>query len=151
MLLSSEVWFNVTQQEIDQLQQVDKSLIRKVMNLSSKSVVCGMFLELGIWPIKIVLIGKRIMFLHYILSRPETDLLSRVFHAQDQQPVKNDWSVQVKKDLEQIGLGEMSFQDIKSKSKETFKKLIKDKCTELAFSELLKEASTKSKMQNLNS
>ena len=66
----------------------------------------------------IVLIGKRIMFLHYILSRPETDLLSRVFHAQDQQPVKNDWSVQVKKDLEQIGLGEMSFQEIKSKSKE---------------------------------
>ena len=76
-------------------------------------------------------------------------MLSRVFHAQDQQPVKNDWSVQVKKDLEQIGLGEMSFQEIKSKSKETFKKMVKDRCSQLAFSELMKEANTKSKMQNL--
>ena len=149
MLLSSEVWFNITKQEIEQLVRVDKALLRKYLGgLSSKSVGCGMFLELGIWPINIVLIGKRVMFLHYILSRPETDLLYRVFQAQDKQPVKNDWALQIKKDLTDLGL-ELSHTEIKLKSKEAFKKIVMDKCNNLAFAHLMKEAESKSKMKSL--
>ena len=106
MLLSSEIWFNITKQEMEQLERVDKALLRKLLCVSSKSVVCGMFLELGLWPIKVVLIGKRVMFLHYILSQPETDLVYRVFQAQDKHPVKNDWATQVRKDLEDLGMSD---------------------------------------------
>ena len=134
---------------MEQLERVDKALLRKLLCVSSKSVVCGMFLELGLWPIKVVLIGKRVMFLHYILSRPETDLVYRVFQAQDKHPVKNDWAIQVRKDLEDLGMSDLSHEEIKLKSKEAFKKLVKEKCTDFAFSQLMKEAESKSKMKHL--
>ena len=90
------------------------------------------------------------MFLHYLLNLPETDLTSRVFHAQAENPVKNDWVLQVKKDLTDIGMGDISFEDIKQKSKDAFKKEVKTKIRELAFITLKNEKDTKSKMRNLN-
>ena len=86
-----------------------------------------LFLETAALPIKNVLMGKRIMFLHYLLNLPETDLTSRVFLAQAASPVKNDWVIQVKKDLTDIGMGDISFGDIKQKSKDAFKKGVKTK------------------------
>ena len=93
--------------------------------------------------------AKRIMFLYYILSRPEDELLSQVFHAQMENPVRNDWVLQVQKDLQDIGLGYLSMQDIKSQSKESFKSLVKESCAKLAFSNLMKEKEGLSKMNNL--
>ena len=52
-------------------------------------------------------------------------------------PVRNDWVLQVQKDLQDIGLGYLSMQDIKSQSKESFKSL--ESCSKLAFSDLMKE------------
>ena len=90
------------------------------------------------------------MFLHYLLNLPETDLTSRVFHAQAENPIKNDWVLQVKKDLTDIGMGDISFEDIKQKSKDAFKIEVKTKIRELAFTTLRNEKDTKSKMRNLN-
>ena len=67
------------------------------------------------------------MFLHYILSRPDDDLLSTVFWAQENNPVRNDWSLQVKEDLKETGI-ELTYDEIRALSKEAFKTIVKAKC-----------------------
>ena len=70
-------------------------------------------------------------------------------YAKFENPGKRDWSVQVLKDLSDIGLGDLSFSDIKSQSKDSFKKLVKEKWAGLAFKTLLKEKDDKTKIKNL--
>ena len=89
------------------------------------------------------------MFLHYILGRPTSELISQVFYAQLESPGKNDWTLQIIEDLKLVGLGHYTMESIKSSSKESFKKLVKEKCAELAFTDLMKEKAEKSKMKNL--
>ena len=44
------------------------------------------------------------MYLRYIMTRNEDDLLQRFFRAQCRKPSVNDWSETVKKDIEELGL-----------------------------------------------
>ena len=73
------------------------------------------------------------MFLSHILRCDQNRLISQVFWAQERNPVRNDWVVQVKDDLKKIGLDYLSFENIKSMKKDQYKGLIKLKCKQLAF------------------
>ena len=88
------------------------------------------------------------MFLHYILNRPAGDLLASVFWAQEGKPTKNDWSLQVKEDLKQLNIN-LTYEDIKILSKESFRKIVKTKCKDLAFSNLMKEKESLKKIQEI--
>ena len=95
------------------------------------------------------MVGRRIVFLHYILCRPRTDLLSQVFYAQLENPVKNDWSEQIKEDLKEANLEHLTFDDIKAMNRDAFKKLVREKIRGLALKKLLVEKEKMSKMRHL--
>ena len=78
------------------------------------------------------------MYLHYILSLEDDQLLSRVFAAQCENPVPNDWCLKVKQDLIDFEIN-YNFEDIKHMKKEQFKKVVKKACKNKAFEYLLKE------------
>ena len=124
-------------------------MVRSALRAPLKFPGPSIFLEVGAVPIKYYLIGRRIVFLHYILMRPENDLLSQVFFAQLEKPVKNDWSEQVKEDLKLTELDHLSFDNIKAIKRDNFKTMVKDKIRKLAFKELLQEKEKLSKMKNL--
>ena len=46
------------------------------------------------------------MFLYYILNEDKNYLISMVFGAQVRKPVKNDWAVIVRKDLDDLEITE---------------------------------------------
>ena len=92
---------------------------------------------------------KRIMFLHHILTRKENALISQAFWAQVNQPVKGDWCLVVREDLDAIGLGHLTYQDVKSMKKEALRSLVKIKAKETAFSMLLKDKEKCSKLKSL--
>ena len=96
-----------------------------------------LFLETGTIPVKYVIISRRVNFLHYILCEDENSLLSRFFSAQCSDPIKGDWASQVQKDLQFLNMT-MSFEEIASYSKKSFKLLVKDSVRERAFNDLLK-------------
>ena len=58
------------------------------------------------------------MYLHYILSLEDDQLLSRVFAVQCENPVPNDWCLKVKQDLIDFEIN-YNFEDIKHMKKET--------------------------------
>ena len=67
------------------------------------------------------------MFLRYILTREDEDLLLKFFNAQNREPTKNDWVITVKEDLEKLEI-DIDFEEIKSMSKYSWLKIVKEAC-----------------------
>ena len=148
MLFNCEVWYGLTKAQVLELAAVDKLLLRRVLRVPISTPTEAMYLELGIVPIEFVLMGRRVMFLHYILNLDETEMLSLFFFAQWRSPCKNDWTETVKKDLAALGIA-LPLQAIKIHSHEQIKNLVKAKCRALAFNVLMETKSSHSKMSSL--
>ena len=85
-----------------------------------------MYLETGVTPIKFIIKSRRISYLHHLLTRDKSELISRVFYAQQRKPVKNDWVLSVQNDMQDINLN-LSQSSIASMKKEVFKKHLNNK------------------------
>ena len=88
------------------------------------------------------------MFLQYILKEDEDSLISKFVHAQDSNPVKNDWSLTIRKDLEELSLN-LNYEEIKLLSKQNFKSRVYDAITKISFEFLLKEKSKLKKVSHI--
>ena len=77
MLTNSESWINVTKQNLDDLEKPDTILQRKVLSVTSNPSKCFMKLELGILPVKFVIMKKRLMFLQYILKENKESMIKK--------------------------------------------------------------------------
>ena len=75
-------------------------------------------------------------------------MLSKFFHAQYTFPVKGDWSEQVKLDLKDFEIQE-NFEWIKSKSKDSFCRLVKKQGKEFALNKFNEKKRAHSKLDNL--
>ena len=72
-------------------------------------------------------------------------MISRVLFAQIKTPVKGDWYLVVKEDLDCLGLGHLTLDDITSKSKYTMKKLVREAMEKTAFEYLMEKKQSMSK------
>ena len=75
-------------------------------------------------------------------------MLAQFFRTQWNQPCKGDWTETVKDDLDKFGIKE-DFEYIMSKSKESFKKIVKIKAKEYALEILTKKQQKHSKMEKI--
>ena len=143
MLLNSESWFNLTKKNIEDLELMDRDLLRKILNCPSKTPTPALYLELGCLPIKYLIIYKRLMYLHHILNLSSDHLLSQVFSAQLNNPSKGDWCLQAKEDLKTLGFDFLEFDDLKTIKSSKFKKMVKKACAKSAFEYLCEERGSK--------
>ena len=89
------------------------------------------------------------MFLHYLVTRPASELLAKFFDAQKKYPVKNDWWLTCKDNMDELGL-QMGVEEIAMFSKKSFKNLIKRKVKAKVLDHLTNEKSKHKKMAHLN-
>ena len=75
-------------------------------------------------------------------------MLYKTFITQWKHPVKGDWTEEVKTNLEELNIS-LELDDIKKKSKSSFKKLVKVKTTEYTLNYLLSLKEKHSKMDKL--
>ena len=68
LLNNAESWINITQKNIEDLEKTDLILQRKVLSVTGNPSRVFMMLELGIIPVRFVIMKKRLHFLHYILN-----------------------------------------------------------------------------------
>ena len=108
-----------------------------------------MYLELGILPIKYVIIEKRLKFLRYILNESELSMIRKVYEALKSESRKGDFVDLVQKDIEDIRI-DLSEEDIKNTSKYEWKKYVKEKVTEAALEYLTNVNNTKSKTKHIH-
>ena len=87
--------------------------------------------------------------MHYILSRPKEEILAEVLMAQNRKPIDGDWLSTVKNDIKDFEM-DLTIEEIKNMTKENLKNKVKESMKRAASEYLMKEKSSKSKMQNLN-
>ena len=150
LLFNSETWLRLTKDNIKKLESVDLMLLRKLLKTPISTPKASLYLETGCVPLRYILKGKRVMFLHHILTRDSNALITRVFWAQVRKTAKGDWCQVVREDLDMLGLEYLSFEAIKNMSKEAFKALVSNRIKITALEDLSMEKSTLSKMTNLS-
>ena len=149
LLSNSEAWVNLSKTNVEDLEAVDERFLRNMFcDAHVKTPLEVLYLETGCVPIRFILKSRRLNFLHYILSDKEDSLLSNVFKAQCDHPVRGDWVTTVKNDLEELDI-KLNFDQIKSHTKEAFKKLVKEHISVKAFDYLKNLQQTHSKARPL--
>ena len=148
MLTNSEVWYGISKEEIKELEEIDKLLLRRVLDAPISTCIESLYLELGLVPIHILNTAKRIIYLHYLIWLGENEMLQKFFQTQWKYPVKDDWTSQHQKDIEDLKI-DMSLEEIKQKSEYSFKRYVKIRMKEYCLEYLLNEKERHSKMDNL--
>ena len=69
MLCNTEAWYNITKAEMELLESVDVRFLRNLLNAPRATPKEMLYLELGCTPFRELIIKRRILFLHYIISQ----------------------------------------------------------------------------------
>ena len=151
ILYNSESWQSISEDEYKQLDEVDNSFLRRLLNAHSKTSTFFLHLETGTLPIRFTIANRRLVYYHTIVSKPDSELVNRVFKAQMSKPTKGDWFTTISEDFKLIEEEIENFDESTTKSMQLkkYKQFIKKKIKHAAFEYLEKDKSTKSKVKNI--
>ena len=142
ILFSSEAWYGITEEEIDQLEKLDIQLLRYIFEVPHSVPVVSLYLESGCVRIRNIIRARRLNFLHYLANMKKDEMLYKFFKCQWDHPSQRDWTVQVRSDMRKIGLPE-SLEFVTSKSEKVFKEIVKREIKTFEFSNLMQERKSK--------
>ena len=148
ILTNSEVWHGIKDDDLVKLEQVDECLLRGIFEAPSKTPKEALYLESGVQPIRFIIKSRRLIYLHHILTRKDSELISRILYAQKRKPVKGDWINLIDDDMKQMNI-ELEFEQIKKLSKIKYKKYVKQKIKHEAFKYLETIKQTHSKVKDI--
>ena len=148
MLTNAECWYNLTIKNIENLEAADERIIREKYSLHSKTSKIFLYLELGIVPLRFLIMSRRILFLWWIMQEPEESIIYQVLKIQRERPVKGDWCTMVQKDIEILDIN-LTFEEIKNVTKQELKNFLRKQIEQKAFEYLIKIKENQSKMTDL--
>ena len=154
LISNSESWVGLTKKQVNDLKSVDEELFRNIFSndqskAHSKTPLELFYLETGSIPIRYILMSRRLNFLWYLIHQKEESLLSNFFLAQCEDPTKGDWVSQVKEDMKVLNI-ELTFESIKTYSKDAFKLLVKNQIRKAALAGLKEIQETHSKSKKMD-
>ena len=138
ILLNSESWYNLSDNEIQQLETVDNMLHRRILECPRSTKTSILHLELGTLPIRYLVKSCRLLFLQYLLKQEKESLMYKFFEAQSKWPQKGDWISMVKKDVNEIELN-LTFDEISVMSDYSYNTKVKNAIRKTAFNWLITE------------
>ena len=149
LLNNVESWININQKDLEALEKPDVISMRKVLSSSGNPCKTFMMLELGILPVKFVIMKKRLQFLHYILNENTTSMIRQVFSALEKDSRKGDFISLTNEDKINLDI-ELHNTEIQTMSKWKWKSYIKKKVKSAALKSLVYENSSMKKTRNIN-
>ena len=144
ILYSSESWYGIKKEEISQLEKLDTILLRSIFEVPHSAPAVSLYLESGCVRIRSIIKARRINFLHHLANLNKEEMEYKFFKCQWDHPTTNDWTEQVKMDLQEVGIP-ASLEFLTSKSKNVFKDLVKHKIKIFEFSKLMEQRGSKTK------
>ena len=103
-LYNSEIWHGINKNTIKPLESIDQHLLRQLLGAHAKTPLEFLYLENGCMPLKYIMMSRRLIYLKEILSRPENELLSKVYFSQKNTPKQGDWCQIVSSDFDMLGV-----------------------------------------------
>ena len=149
IMCSIEALYGLKSSHIEQLEQCDRMFMRKLFGSVSSTAVEAFYLEVGALPLRFTIIARRLMFFWNILQKSDDELVKQVYLSQKLSPVKNDWCLQIKIDMEYCKI-DLTEEEIKNMKKEKFKNLVNTNVREIGREYLLSLKSQHSKSSGLN-
>ena len=122
-MFKSEIWYDLKEKEIRELEEIDETLLRRILNAHSKTPLEALYLELGCLPLRYIIKARRINYLRYLANLKEDELLYEFYKAQVNFPGKGDWITTVLNDIEDIGLN-INIENLRGVKKVAFKKAV---------------------------
>jgi hypothetical protein len=125
------------------MEQVDFSLMRALMGGShSKCPLEYYLLELGLLKLRHIIMKRRMVYHHHILTRNENETIKKIYNKQKEAFSKGDWYETLLKDFEFIG--EVKNDEIIMKiDKLDYKKIVKRKVEKAAIASYMKRKEEK--------
>ena len=131
-LTNLEASYGLADAEIEQLEKLDESLLRAILECPFSTPKEILYLELGVTPIRHIVMSRRLSFYHDILKQSSDSLLLKFYKTQYSKPIKNDWCLSVQSNLKTLKINK-SESELKLMSKYSFKKLVKAAIKKEAF------------------
>ena len=128
MLLNSEVWHSITKSQIEEMEVIDKMLLRNILSAHSKTGIEWLYSDCGALDIKNRIMIRRLMYLWHILSRDNTELIRRIYNTQSISNNIGDWVRLVQADKKELGIT-LTDEEIQGVSKNVFRKFVKKRAT----------------------
>ena len=148
LLFNAEAWYNVTDNDLKELEKADEILLRKILECPVTTPKEMLYLELACLPVKFIIMGRSTMFLQYLLKQESDSLLHTFFKAQLDNPTKKDWCQSAKDTLEELGL-KITLSQMKLMTEEDLKEIVKKACETKALEYLNKKKESHSKVLHL--
>ena len=104
MLNNSESWINITKSDLEVFEKPDTMVQRNILTNYGNPSKVFMCLELGIIPVKYVIIEKRLNFWKYILDESISSMIRQVYEALKIDSRKGDFVDLIMKDLEEVNI-----------------------------------------------
>ena len=81
ILTNCDVWYGLTKEDINELESLDRLLLRSILNCPISKPSESLYLELGIVDIETMFKGRRINYLHYLCTRKDVEMISKMFYT----------------------------------------------------------------------
>ena len=120
MLTNAETWINMLETDITKLTMPDTMLHRQILSSTGNPSKVFMSLELGVVPVRYVLMAKRLNMLHYILNESTSSTMYQVYEELKRDSRKGDFYSLIKKDFKDLDI-QINEESIKNYSKNQWK------------------------------
>ena len=123
VLLNSEVWHSLTKSQVENLEIVDRLLLRHTLNAHSKTGVEWLYCDTGKLNLKSLIQIRRLMYLWLLLNRDESELTNRVYETQIISNSVGDWVRLVQSDKSELDIN-LTDEEIQGVSQNMFKNYV---------------------------
>ena len=149
MLNNSETWINILESDITKLTMPDTLLQRQILSTSGNHSKVFMSLELGVVPVRNVIMAKRLNLLHYILNENTSSTIFQVYEVLKGDSRKGDFYSLIKRDFNDLKI-DLNEESIRSYSKIQWKEYVKKNIKESAFKQLVNDNSILEKTRDIH-
>ena len=118
--------------------------MRQIFNVQRSCPIPLLYLEGGQIPARFLIQKQKLIYLYDMLQRDNESLLYKFLKAQEENPVKGDWTIEMKDLLKNLNL-KWSFDDIQKLKKTEFKNIITVAINKSAMAYLKGKIKTKGK------
>ena len=146
MTFNSQAWSNLKESDIKELEKLQLKCLKKILQVPGSTTNSFTFLEFGQLPVRYIVHRNQLNFLHHIVHLDEDDPVKRMWESQRKLNGEKNWWYGVEMSMQKYAI---SLDDVRLKSKDSFKEYTRKKIREAALSDLTKECYGKTKTKNL--
>ena len=148
LIYNCEAWSNVTDKEISFFQDAQLNFLCRVMEVPRSTPTAGVYLELGILPIRYEIEIRQLLYLRKILMKDVNDPVLKIYCEMLKYPYERNWANCILDSRHKYNLP-LCDDNISDMTKSMWKVLVKNRIKKHAFEQLLSKCQENKKTSHL--